>query len=77
MMKCPICDGEGEFREYIDYWLANRYDCPYCEGKGSISIFKWLKFLFWEHAPVWFVEAYGELRYKIYVWLNHDDGEDA
>jgi hypothetical protein len=56
-MKCPVCEGQGDFEEYIDGWLANAYDCAYCEGTGNISIIGWLMFHFWEHMPDWILDA--------------------
>jgi hypothetical protein len=57
-MKCPVCEGEGEFREYTNYQLSNRYKCNYCKGEGTVSIFKWLGFHFWEKAPEWMFDLY-------------------
>jgi len=63
-MKCPVCEGEGSFKEYLDYYLSSEYDCPYCKGKGHISIFKWFKYYFWEYMPEWMFEAYIRLCYR-------------
>ena len=60
-MKCPVCDGEGEFTDYIDYQIANRYDCNYCMSKGKVSTFKWLRYHLWQLAPEWL--------FDFYVWL--------
>lgn len=55
-MKCPVCESEGVFEEYIDYVLCNIYDCPYCKGKGDISVFGWISYHFWERMPEWMWE---------------------
>lgn len=45
-IKCPICDGEGGWYEYVLYRGSGGrpyYRCVYCTD-GTISIFKWLDF---------------------------------
>ncbi len=63
-VKCPICEGEGYFEEYIDHWLADKYDCTYCKGAGSVSIFKRLSLYFWERMPDWLWDFWYELFHK-------------
>lgn len=58
-MKCPTCDGEGEFREYMDEWqLVSRYDCNACEGEGTVSLRWMILYQFWNYVPVSFIEWY-------------------
>jgi hypothetical protein len=76
-MKCPVCDGVGVWKEHIGGSTYISEKCSCCGGTGYVPFWKWLSINFWEHAPVWFVEAYGDLRYKIYYWINRDDSEDS
>ena len=64
-MKCSICEGEGEFIDYMeDYVPAARYDCPACTGSGEMCLREWLSQWFWENVPVEFAEWYGERKWK-------------
>lgn len=35
-MKCPTCNGSGEYREEHEAWAGETLGCPDCEGTGSI-----------------------------------------
>ena len=35
-MKCPTCNGTGEYRDEHEAWAAETLGCPVCEGTGSI-----------------------------------------
>ena len=71
-MKCPVCEGEGEFREYMDYQLCNRYECSYCKSEGSVSIFGWLGYYFWDNMPEWMWDAYARLAYLMHKGRERD-----
>ena len=64
-MKCPICEGEGEFREYMEHQLVSRYDCGACEGDGEVGLRWIISYWFWNHVPVTFFEWYVEWRYSV------------
>jgi len=61
-MKCPTCEGKSGWSE----WIAGselRTDCPDCKGTGEMGFRDWLSRMFWERAPIRFVEWYGDLLY--------------
>jgi len=62
-ITCPMCDGEGGWTEVVDPWISGPYyPCEMCSEKGYISLWVWIQFHFWNHAPCWFCEFYADLR---------------
>ncbi len=68
-MKCPVCKGEGSFKEYLDCYLSIESDCPYCKGKGHVTVFRWLNHYFWDYMPEWMFDVYIRL-------LRRNESED-
>ena len=62
-MNCPLCDGEGFHIQHQDEWGAITTPCQICDGAGKLSLFKWLDLQFWNNAPIWFVEWWGDLKF--------------
>jgi len=67
-MKCPACEGEGEFKEYCCHKVCDKTQCGYCKGKGGVSIFRWIEFKFWSHMPEWM--------WDLWYWLFGDKSEE-
>ena len=61
-MNCPLCEGERYHIQHQDEWGAITTPCQICDGDGQLSFFRWLDLQFWNSAPIWFVEWYGEWR---------------
>ena len=57
-MKCPVCDGEGVFEEYIEYTLCDVYNCSCCNGTGKLSLFRWIEVWLWDNLPQRIVELW-------------------
>jgi len=63
MITCSICNGEGGWTDVIDFWIGGpHYTCEACNGKGKISVRKWLNIWLWEHAPEWYLDFLYERR---------------
>ncbi len=64
-MRCPMCEGEGGWYEFVDYGLGQGpyTQCWTCKGEGELSMWTRISVWFWENAPVRFVEWYSDLRY--------------
>lgn len=72
-MKCFECEGTGELIDYIDYQIANKYECFECAGKGKYSIWHFVCSKFWRDiAPVWFVEWLID----VHLWLHKESDND-
>jgi hypothetical protein len=55
--ECPECHGEGGYTEVItDDGMGSHYKCGFCNGKGTINVFRKLYFLVW--FKIW--ELYDE-----------------
>ena len=63
-MKCPICEGAGEFREYMEHQLVSRHVCGACRGGGKVSLRWIISHWFWNNIPVSFFEWYVDWRYS-------------
>jgi len=62
-MICRLCEGKGGWYQDFGEGTVIRDECPPCLGTGRIGLRHWLNWAFWDHAPVWFVEWYGEKFY--------------
>jgi hypothetical protein len=41
LYECPDCHGEGGYTEVItDYGMGPHYMCGFCNGKGTMNVFK-------------------------------------
>ena len=61
MSKCEACNGEGGWHENYDMdYVSEWEECPYCKATGKQTFSQW----FWTHAPIRFVEWYGDVRNK-------------
>ena len=66
-MKCPTCDGEGEWTEwYSDAHVSATYPCGHCEGTGCIGMREWLITWLWDNLPEIFLRWYVDMLYEEY-----------
>ena len=64
-MKCNICNGEKELLEHWEPGVGGySLPCYRCDGKGSYSFWNYLTNIFWENAPVRFIEWYADTFFK-------------
>lgn len=55
-MKCPVCKGEGGYKEVIlDDGTGPYYPCDYCDDTGAVNIIKWVRY--------WCCIIYDSIRY--------------
>lgn len=46
LFACPSCNGEGGHTEpVLDYGIGPYEPCPFCDEKGTISL--WKRLLWW------------------------------
>jgi hypothetical protein len=57
-MKCPICNGVGEWKEDLGEGTIITEPCNHCSEKGIISLWGWILYHFWNNAPEWYSEFY-------------------
>ena len=55
MMKCPICDGKGGWREDFGEGTVLYEPCNECKEIGKVSIFYIIKLWFWQNVGQWFI----------------------
>lgn len=60
MPRCPVCEGEGGWREPLDLDETLYQECPFCKSSGKLSYRDALPFWLDRHAPEW----WGELVYR-------------
>ena len=66
VFQCPVCRGTGELVEWDEpQWGRYSNPCGACKTTGKVGIRWKMANLFWNWAPVWLVEWYGERKFAI------------
>lgn len=66
-MKCPVCEGEGEWLEFYMRELGGYYTpCGACNKTGKVSVWWMIKNHFWNIVPICFIEWCAD----VYGWLE-------
>jgi hypothetical protein len=56
-MKCPTCDGEGSWVEYVSQELGGpTIGCGRCGETGRVSLWNVVRERLWDMAPEWFMD---------------------
>jgi hypothetical protein len=63
-VKCPVCDGNRGWQEYLGEGNVLTEPCNYCHSTGSVPIFQRISYYIWEYLPVWFIELIDSKRQR-------------
>jgi len=68
-LRCPYCNGDGGWQDYVDIYPLPWVDCSVCDGKGRRTPWRWFK------SEVWFGWLYDKLLYRWYERAHPDAKE--
>lgn len=63
MVKCPVCEGDGYFYEHMNHQVMFKDKCMHCMGSGVVTIWKRLRFWYWDHVPEFVWDWYVNWKY--------------